>query len=220
MTRRNTARKSIQRFNRDDWLSLALETLSKQGKSKLTIDRLVADLGVTKGSFYWHFENRADFIQQLLEYWAKKFTYEVVEKINTIEGDAGARLFCLMELLSRNDASRYDIAVRAWAAQEPAVAIVVRRVDMTRLGYVKNLFRDLGFDGDELTIRSRAFLYWASFELGLFEPLSKQENLRMLEQRFAFFYANRMRNFLCRGYLDCNCWHVRLPAVFLRASQM
>lgn len=187
MTHRNTAKKSVQRFNRDDWLSLALETLSKQGKSKLTIDRLVADLGVTKGSFYWHFENRADFIQQLLEYWAKKFTYEVIDETNAIEGGAGERLYGLMELLTRSDASRYDIAVRAWAAQEPAVAIVVRRVDMTRLGYVKSLFRELGFEGDDLTIRSRAVLYWTSFELGLFEPLSKQESLRMLELRFAFF---------------------------------
>ena len=187
MTHRNTAKKSVQRFSRDDWLSLALETLSKQGKSKLTIDRLVADLGVTKGSFYWHFENRADFIQQLLEYWAKKFTYEVVDETNAIEGGARERLYGLMELLTRNDASRYDIAVRAWAAQEPAVAIVVRRVDMTRLGYVKSLFRELGFEGDDLTIRSRAVLYWASFELGLFEPLSKHESLRMLELRFAFF---------------------------------
>ena len=187
MTHRNTAKKSVQRFNRDDWLSLALETLSKQGKSRLTIDRLVADLGVTKGSFYWHFENRADFIQQLLEHWAKKFTYEVVDETNAIEGGAGERLYGLMELLTRNDASRYDIAVRAWAAQEPAVAIVVRRVDMTRLGYVKSLFRELGFEGDDLTIRSRAVLYWTSFELGLFEPLSKRESLRMLELRFAFF---------------------------------
>lgn len=187
MTHRDTAKKSVQRFNREDWLALALETLSKQGKSRLTIDRLVADLGVTKGSFYWHFDSRADFIQKLLEYWAKKFTYEVVDEINAIEGGAGERLYGLMELLTRNDASHYDIAVRAWAAQEPAVAIVVRRVDMTRLGYVKSLFRELGFEGDELTVRSRAFLYWSSFELGLFAPLSRQESLSMLEQRYAFF---------------------------------
>lgn len=187
MTRRNTARKSVQRFNRDDWLSLALETLSKQGKSKLTIDRLVADLGVTKGSFYWHFENRADFSQKLLEYWAIKFTYNVVDQINAIEGGAGKRLYGLMELLTRIDASRYDIAVRAWAAQEPTVATVVRRVDMVRLGFIKSLFLELGFEGDELTIRSRAFLYWGSFELGLFAPMSKQESIRMLEKRYAFF---------------------------------
>lgn len=187
MSLRNTAKKSVQRFNREDWLALALETLSKQGNSRLTIDRLVADLGVTKGSFYWHFENRADFIQKLLEYWAKKFTYNVVDQINAIEGGAEERMYGLMELLTRSDASRYDIAVRAWAAQEPTVATVVRRVDMVRLGYIKSLFLELGFEGDELTIRSRAFLYWSSFELGLFAPMSKQENIRMLEKRYAFF---------------------------------
>ena len=187
MTHRNTAKKASQRLNREDWLALALETLSKQGKSRLTIDRLVAELGVTKGSFYWHFEDRADFIQKLLEYWAKKFTHEVVDEINGIEGDAGDRLYGLMEFLTSNDASRYDIAVRAWAAQEPAVAVVARHVDMTRMGFAKSLFRELGFEGDELTIRAHAFLYWASFELGLLVPLTKQESLSMLKRRYAFF---------------------------------
>lgn len=187
MTRPNPARKSIQRFNREDWLALALDTLSKRGNSRLTIDRLVADLGVTKGSFYWHFENRADFIQKLLEYWAIKFTHDFIDQINALEGGANERLYGLMELLTTSDASQYDVAVRAWAAQEPAVAIVVRRVDMTRLGYIKSLFRELGFEGDELTIRSRAFLYWTSFELALFAPMTKQESLNMLAQRYAFF---------------------------------
>lgn len=187
MALRNTAKKSVQRFSREDWLALALETLSKQGKSRLTIERLVADLGVTKGSFYWHFESRKDFIQNLLEYWAKKFTYEIVDQVEAIEGDAGERLFGLMELLTRSDASRYELAVRAWAAQELTVATVVRRADMVRLRFAKSLFLQLGFQGDELTIRSRAFLYWTSFELSLFVPMSKQESLRMLEQRYAFF---------------------------------
>ena len=187
MTRPNSARKSIQRFSREDWLTLALETLSKRGNSRLTIDRLVTDLGVTKGSFYWHFDNRADFIEKLLEYWAKKFTHDFIDQINALQGGANERLYGLMELLTTSDASQYDVAVRAWAAQEPAVAIVVRQVDMARLGYVKSLFRELGFEGDELTIRSRAFLYWGSFELALFAPMTKQESLNMLAQRYAFF---------------------------------
>jgi len=187
MSSRQRGKRSATRLSKEEWLAQALDTLSKRGKSRLTIDSLVAKLGVTKGSFYWHFENRADFIQQLMEYWGKRYTDDVVEKANAGDGTAQERLFRLMEYLTRNDVSRYDIAVRAWAAQDPAVAKIVKRVDMTRMGYIKTLFRELGFDGDELTIRARAFLYWASFEVGLFAPLSKAESLRMLEQRYEFF---------------------------------
>ena len=80
MPSRQSNKRSATRLTKDEWLAQALDTLSKRGKSRLTIDSLVAKLGVTKGSFYWHFENRADFIQQLMEYWGKRYTDDVVEK--------------------------------------------------------------------------------------------------------------------------------------------
>ena len=166
---------------------LALDTLSKQGQSQLTINRLVSDLGVTKGSFYWHFENRADFVHKLLEYWAKEFTEDIGKRVLAEKGDAAIHLYRLMEVVTINDVSRYDIAVRAWAHQDTNVAKIVKRVNKMRMNYVQSLFRDLGFKGEELEIRSTSFLYWASFEHSVFGSRTRKEKLRMLKKRFVFF---------------------------------
>jgi AcrR family transcriptional regulator len=185
LSRKNSL--SIQRLGSEDWLILALETLSKQGQSKLTIDRLVADLGVTKGSFYWHFKNRADFLEKLIEQWAKEFTVKVVEQAMADKNDAAGRLFRLMEVITLYNVSRYDIAVRAWAAQDDKVAKIVKRVDKTRMKDVQSLFEELGFKGDELIIRSRAFLYWGSFGSSFSVPQPKKDKLRILKQCHTFF---------------------------------
>ena len=56
------------RLAKADWLEKALQILAFEGVTKLTIDPLVKEIGVTTGSYYWHFKNRADYIQCLAEY--------------------------------------------------------------------------------------------------------------------------------------------------------
>ena len=62
------------RLDRKARLTRALEVLGKQGAGELTVESLARQLGVTKGSFYWHFKDRADFFRQLIEYWDEHFT--------------------------------------------------------------------------------------------------------------------------------------------------
>ena len=57
-------------MDRDSLLQRALLVVAREGGSELTIERLVAALGVTKGSFYWHFRDRSDFVRALAGHWA------------------------------------------------------------------------------------------------------------------------------------------------------
>jgi AcrR family transcriptional regulator len=97
-----------KRLSRDDFLSRALEVLSREGDSELRVDRLVAALGVTKGSFYWHFEDRADFVRSLAEFWARWSTDRVVEELGDVEGAPKALLRMLHEHVNREDLARYQ----------------------------------------------------------------------------------------------------------------
>ena len=67
-----TARKP--RLSRDAWLQHALEVLRAEGISGVRVERLARDLKVTKGSFYWHFEDRSDLLENILEYWDGRYT--------------------------------------------------------------------------------------------------------------------------------------------------
>ena len=182
-----TEQLETRRLSRKDWLALALDTVSREGGSKLRVDHLVRSLGVTKGSFYWHFKDRDDFIRCLADHWARISTKVVRDEVSNIEGGAGDRLYRLMEIVTREDLGRYDMVMRSWATQEPAVATVVKEVDATRLDFVRSLFAELGFHGQQLESRTRIFACFLSLELGLFVRESKEERIEQLSSRHQFF---------------------------------
>ena len=175
------------KLSRDEWLSRALEVLTQKGSTKLRIDPLTERLGVTKGSFYWHFEDRADFVKSLAEYWARYSTEQVVEIVHTTKDSASDRLLKLMESVVLEDLGKYDVPIRSWATQEPAVARIVKNVDEQRYAFVRSLFSELGFKGKELDMRSRTFAVFLSFEFGSYAGGTKRARLDLLKRTHAFF---------------------------------
>ncbi len=60
-----SAKNPVKNLSRKEWLEKALSIVSREGAAKLRINNLVAEVGVTKGSFYWHFKDREDFVRSL-----------------------------------------------------------------------------------------------------------------------------------------------------------
>ncbi len=175
------------RLSREKWLERALKIVAAKGGARLRVETLVAAMGVTKGSFYWHFRNRDDFVHQLIQYWDDRYTRNVIEMLAGYKGDARQRLLALMKMVSERNLNARDIPFRSWAAQEPKVATMVARVDRERLDTVRSLFREIGFKGKELEVRTRAFVTFMSLEPAIFDRLSKKERLAQLKARHAFF---------------------------------
>lgn len=173
--------KKAQRLSREQWLSLALDYLSR-GHDKLTIDKLVTAVGVSKGSFYWHFKNRNDFLEQLLAYWDDHFTQSVVNELRGRPQAPVDQLWSVMEIVCQKNLTRYDIAIRAWVAREPEFIDRVRQVDRARIKTIRGLFRQLGFEGDELEMRTRSFVTYVSFELGITVRQSKKKRLECMRR--------------------------------------
>lgn len=174
-----------QRLSREEWLSQALDILTREGNAKLRVDAICKALGVTKGSFYWHFRDRMDFLRSLIEYWSTAFTTVAIERLRRLEGDARDRLLGLMKLLHEVGYPRHDLSVRALAAQEPELAELVRRTDRQRLAFVRSLFAEMGFSGAELEMRTRLFVVYQSLELGFFDNVSEERYQEMMKRRHA-----------------------------------
>lgn len=173
------------RLKREEWLAQALETLAREGNAKLRIDAICRALGVTKGSFYWHFRDRSDFQRSIIEYWSTEFTEDLIEKISEFGEDAKDRLLQLMELLLDKDYAKYDVSVRAWAAQEPQLADLVRQADEQRLAFVGSLFAEMGFSGAELEMRTRLFVVYHSLEGSLFKREEPDQRYELMKRRHA-----------------------------------
>jgi AcrR family transcriptional regulator len=175
------------RLSREEWLARALEVLGKKGAGQLTVESLARQLGVTKGSFYWHFTDRADFFRQLIEYWDERFTQTVTTEISELGGSAEERLLELMRLVHSKRLDRFEMPVRAWAQQNPALAPLVRKVDRHRTLFVRSLFLEMGFDEDEADMRTRIFLTYMITQRFLLPSTAGSNQLADLRKRAAFF---------------------------------
>ena len=152
------ARAATQRFSREDWLHQALEVLAAQGPGKLNIQTLCQALGVSRGSFYWHFEDREAFIRALLDLWHEEYSARIPDIIEAGGGTGREKFGRLVQAIFDLDATRFDMPIRSWAMQEPEIADLVRRTDRFRLDYINKLFGDMGFRGRERAARARTAL--------------------------------------------------------------
>lgn len=159
-----TQAKHNGRLDLETWLQRALEALAAKGPQVLTVEKLCRELGVSRGSFYWHFKNRADFVRRLAEFWDARFTLAVRETVASSPFGPAKRLLLLIETIQDLDVIRFDVPIRAWASTEPLAADVVKQTDAARYRYVRSLFQELGFSGDDLEMRTRTFVVFHSLE--------------------------------------------------------
>ena len=124
------------RLCKTDWLLAGLESLANDGPDALKASRLARNLGVTTGSFYWHFASLADFRTELLLYWREEI---VVGLIRTAKGRAKEPSQVLPEirkLILASGAHRYDAAMRAWGRTDPLVRETVEAADEDRAKFL------------------------------------------------------------------------------------
>jgi AcrR family transcriptional regulator len=145
---------ALVRTPRESWIGEGLRALGDGGPDAVRIEPLARSLGVTKGGFYWHFDNRRALLDEMLEAWERSVIDEVIERIEHQGGDARAKLRHLFGLAgSVRGLIRIELAIRDWARHDKAVARRLRRVDNRRMEYMRSLFGEFCRDEDEVEVR-------------------------------------------------------------------
>jgi AcrR family transcriptional regulator len=178
-----------KRISKAEWLGLALEVLATEGVQGVRIERLGRDLGVAKAGFYWHFRDRNDLMQSILAYWKDEYTAIVTKNTDLLEGDPKKRLHETMVMILDHDLTKYDLAIRDWAAHDPSAAKAVKSVYRMRLEFVRSIFSDLGFRGRQLEMRTRLFVGYHTWEHAMFDDLTKDERHKLLRLRHKLLVA-------------------------------
>jgi len=176
-----------RRLSREAFLARAFEEVVRQGGAVLHIEALTRALGVSTGSFYWHFRDRRDFVRALLLYWEKEFTASVVDYVEAAGTDPELRFRAILDYLLEEDPARYDRPFRVWAALDTEARPYVRRVDQLRVRFVQSLFEALGHRGSEAAQRTRVFVTYFSFEGMLAGRPGRQRRLAERERLYRFF---------------------------------
>ncbi|WUH99441.1 TetR/AcrR family transcriptional regulator [Spirillospora sp. NBC_00431] len=143
-----------------DWLRTGLAVVRQDGARALTIERLCAELDLTKGSFYHHFKGIAGFKTDLLAHFEAEYTSHFIESAESAGAPAQSRLRHLLDLVldDRADSDDLEIAIRSWALQDAEVRALQERVDELRIDYLRTLWRELG--GPEADVEPMARLLY------------------------------------------------------------
>ncbi|WP_327094174.1 TetR/AcrR family transcriptional regulator [Nocardia vinacea] len=141
------------RLSADDWAQAALDALAEGGLAAVAVEPIAKRLGTTKGSFYWHFKDRAALVEAALARWEQRSTDDVIAEI-AIETDPAERLHRLFaQVIDYAATGRIELALLASADQE-SVAATLRRVADRRIEYVTELLRELGLTAGQARTRA------------------------------------------------------------------
>ena len=141
-----------------DWLHQGLRTLAKGGYTVLKAEPLAKAMGVSRGSFYWHFADIGAYHAAILKHWRDVAAEQVIADLETVSNDRDALALLLRRAFSSTPA--LENAVRTWATVDPAARAAVQAIDQRRLGYIETMLRQGGFSADMARARAQ-ILYWA-----------------------------------------------------------
>lgn len=145
------AKKSL---SREDWLAAGFRYLAKTGPTSVQINPIAAELGATKGSFYWHFKDITEYKSALLITWKEKAATEIITTVSK-ESDPEARLDALIEAATASAPDLFggrsiEPAMRAWALSDSDAKTTLRDIDAARLSFLSHILSEAGYTDPEL----------------------------------------------------------------------
>lgn len=145
------------RGSREVWLAAARDAFVTSGIDAVKIQPLATRLGLSRTSFYWFFEDRAQLLQALLDDWRDTNTSRLVDATDGFAQSITEAVLNVIGVFLPGGGfeAGLDLAVRGWAHQSDAVAEAVNLEDETRLSAIRQMFARFGFDPDEADVRAR-----------------------------------------------------------------
>lgn len=163
-----------------DWLDQGLKTLAKSGFTALKAEPLAKAMGVSRGSFYWHFADIGAFHAEILAHWRDVAAEQIIANVEAASRDDNPLPLLLRRVFGTP--MTLENAVRTWATVDPAARAAVQAIDRRRLNYVENLLRQSGLAADVARARAQ-ILYWAFLGFALSDqPLSRTRQAAVLDE--------------------------------------
>ena len=148
------------RLSAETWAISALDVIAEQGLAAVAVEPMARRLGVTKGSFYWHFPSREALLVAALERWERTEQEQVFGKMEAVS-DPRARLRALFQLVAHEIRPHIIYSELLKALDHPVVKPVLERVSQRRLDYLTASFRQAGLN--RIDAQNRARLAYAAY---------------------------------------------------------
>jgi AcrR family transcriptional regulator len=172
-------KESVKRgVSKQQWLDVGLDALTRFPATEVKVDSLAQSLGIARAGFYWHFRNRENYIAQLLEHWLDRVTEAIINNPDILAMEPKARLVFTAELIHDNDLARAEPSILLLAAQDKAAAKVVKKANKLSI-----TLKELGFEGDDLAMRTMLYIAYHSWETTVFSDVSRKRRRELIARR-------------------------------------
>jgi AcrR family transcriptional regulator len=162
------AKPDSPRLDSKAWVAAALEILAEQGIDGVRVETLAKKLGVTKGSFYWHFKDRDALFEAILDDWRRAATLRIIARLDQASQTPAGRLRQLINLPFQGPRSErgaeVELSLRLWSRRDSRARAALAEVDELRLSYIAGLLQECGFNAG--AARARAVLAYAFIRVG------------------------------------------------------
>jgi AcrR family transcriptional regulator len=163
-----------------DWLDQGLRTLAESGFTALKAEPLAKAMGVSRGSFYWHFADIGAFHAAILKHWREVAAERIIANLEAASGDDNPLALLLRQAFGGRLA--LEKAVRSWATLDPGAKAAVQAIDRRRLSYVESLLGSSGLAPEVARARAQ-ILYWAFLGFALSDkPLPRARQQAVLDE--------------------------------------
>lgn len=143
-----------------DWAEAALDAIAAGGLDAVAVEPLARQLGVTKGSFYWHFSNRDALVRAALERWEELQSSQPIERAEACDNPR-EKLHAMFREIASTDARSERVLLILVASDHELARACEKRVSARWRTYTQRCFQDLGYS--EAEARQRASFAFAIF---------------------------------------------------------
>ncbi|UTW65314.1 TetR/AcrR family transcriptional regulator [bacterium SCSIO 12643] len=142
---------------KEDWIQLGYELFSNQGISGIVIEKMAKQLVCNKSSFYWHFKSKKEFIHELIQFWIRIETEQVIQRTENASTPQ-EKLEQFLTIAFKNDPYlEFIYFLKRYASNKPEIQKIIDEVDQRRLSFTSQLFQELGYPQKEASIKADIF---------------------------------------------------------------
>jgi AcrR family transcriptional regulator len=138
----------------EDWEREALELISEQGVQALAVEPLARRMGITKGSFYWHFTSRESLLEKALNRWEEHDSRNLNRSLGEIDHPRD-RLVSFFRRVGKEKLTHEVYSELCAAAGHPQVEPVLERVANRRMKHLSTAFEELGMNAKAARYQAR-----------------------------------------------------------------
>lgn len=153
-----------RKVTKDEWIKGSFCALKEAGEGAIAVEPLARRLGVSKGSFYWHFSNLADLKAQMIGHWETAATQNVIAEVDGLKANPLAQLERLLNIAISDRDAPYggpttEAAIRVWATHDKSVAATCDRVEEARQAYLEHIICASGLGAKDAKDWARLVLF-------------------------------------------------------------